>query len=111
MVCTLSSLWSRLAVLDLIKERRDATLLFLSSLLKLETTPFTQNDHYLSSKTAASLARFKEARAGKATPERVRPVKVEHKDSNASSSGLQSFPESEFLATRILIGRLLTDTV
>ncbi|OCH87803.1 hypothetical protein OBBRIDRAFT_827487 [Obba rivulosa] len=89
----------RLAVTDLIKERRDATLIFLSSLLQLETTPFTQNDHYLADGSAATLARYKAARAGKAPPERVKPVsaatmntKVE--DSITSSLGAQNISTS-----------------
>lgn len=40
-------------------------MLHLQSLLKLESTPFTQNSHYLSEKTAKTLARFKDARSGK----------------------------------------------
>ncbi|EMD31064.1 hypothetical protein CERSUDRAFT_60537 [Gelatoporia subvermispora B] len=76
----------RLAVQDLIKERFDGTLLFLRNLLKLETTPFTQNDHYLADKTAASLAQYKEVRAGKASPERVKPMRVFQMTSSGTSN-------------------------
>ncbi|KZT66613.1 hypothetical protein DAEQUDRAFT_714663 [Daedalea quercina L-15889] len=53
------------AVQELEKVCREAALIHLESLLKLESTPFTQNSHYLSEKTAKTLARFKDARSGK----------------------------------------------
>ena len=49
----------------MVKACKDAALIHLQSLLKLESTPFTQNGHYLSEKTAKTLARFKDARSGK----------------------------------------------
>lgn len=56
---------SSAALQELVKACKDAALLHLQSLLKLESTPFTQNSHYLSEKTAKTLARFKDARSGK----------------------------------------------
>ncbi|KAH9932350.1 P-loop containing nucleoside triphosphate hydrolase protein [Fomitopsis serialis] len=53
------------ALQELLISRRDAALIHLQSLLKLESTPFTQNSHYLSEKTSKTLARFKDARSGK----------------------------------------------
>ncbi|PCH44638.1 hypothetical protein WOLCODRAFT_139118 [Wolfiporia cocos MD-104 SS10] len=61
----------RLAITELLQTRKDETLTYLDILLKLESTPFTQNDHYLSEKTAKSLARYKGARTGKRLPENV----------------------------------------
>ncbi|KAH9830095.1 P-loop containing nucleoside triphosphate hydrolase protein [Rhodofomes roseus] len=55
------------ALQELLKICRDATVIHLQNLLKLESTPFTQNGHYLSEKTSKTLARFKDARSGKDT--------------------------------------------
>ncbi|KAH9921275.1 P-loop containing nucleoside triphosphate hydrolase protein [Amylocystis lapponica] len=65
-----------IVVMELVKARREATLTYLLSLLKLETTPFTQNSHYLADKTAKALARYKDARAGRVEPEPVNPFGV-----------------------------------
>ncbi|GBE86763.1 P-loop containing nucleoside triphosphate hydrolase protein [Sparassis latifolia] len=64
----------QLVMRELVKHRRDATLTYIQSLLKLETTPFTQNDHYLAEKTTKTLARYKDARAGKVAPEKATPA-------------------------------------
>ena len=44
------------AIQELVKACKDAALIHLQSLLKLESTPFTQNGHYLSEKTAKRAA-------------------------------------------------------
>lgn len=58
----------RIAVQELLKLHKETTLAQLTTLLTLESTPFTQNSHYLAEKTAKSLALYKEARAGKTPP-------------------------------------------
>ncbi|TFY58284.1 hypothetical protein EVJ58_g6511 [Rhodofomes roseus] len=52
-------------VMELLRVRRAAALEQISTLLKFETTPFTQNTHYLSDVTAKTLARYKDIREGK----------------------------------------------
>ena len=59
----------RSVLMSLVNERRDATSAYVSSLLRLETTPFTQNEHYLQTKTAKTLGLYRDARAGKSMPE------------------------------------------
>ncbi|OBZ74744.1 Interferon-induced GTP-binding protein Mx1 [Grifola frondosa] len=63
-------------VMELVNCRRELTLTYVHTLLKLETTPFTQNTHYLSEKKDKALAHYKDARAGKRKPERVSPSVV-----------------------------------
>ncbi|KAH9928963.1 P-loop containing nucleoside triphosphate hydrolase protein [Fomitopsis serialis] len=53
------------AITDLLGARRTATLEQIVTLLKFESTPFTQNTHYLSDTTAKTLARYKDIREGK----------------------------------------------
>ena len=46
----------------------------IRAVLQLETSPFTQNDHYLSECRDKWLAKYKDARAGKGPVERVNPA-------------------------------------
>lgn len=68
---------------ELLKLHKETTLAQLTTLLTLESTPFTQNSHYLADKTAKSLALYKEARAGKTPPTSI--------SARATPSGSRSF--------------------
>jgi hypothetical protein len=53
---------------DLINSHTAECAKFLEAVLEMETTPMTQNSHYLQATTEKWVARYKEQRAGK-TPE------------------------------------------
>lgn len=58
---------ARVAVQGLLQSQKEVALTYILSLLKLETTPYTQNYHYLSDKTAVTLAKYKDVRANNAS--------------------------------------------
>ncbi|KAI0363545.1 hypothetical protein BV20DRAFT_1031177 [Pilatotrama ljubarskyi] len=60
--------------MELINSCAETTTAQIRAILALETSPFTQNDHYLSESRDKYLAKYKDARAGKAAAERVTPA-------------------------------------
>ncbi|CCL98324.1 uncharacterized protein FIBRA_00318 [Fibroporia radiculosa] len=101
----------KLAIQELLKNRKDETLRMLHMLLKFETTPFTQNDHYYHEKTAKCLARYRDARAGRVTPLKVTKAQPSGQKTNDAqpyafsategpfpSSSASSFPSGDNLA-------------
>ncbi|KZT10439.1 P-loop containing nucleoside triphosphate hydrolase protein [Laetiporus sulphureus 93-53] len=55
----------KLVVAEQVKAHRDETCRFICKLLKLESTPFSQNTHYLAASKDKHLALYKDMRAGK----------------------------------------------
>lgn len=64
------------STLELIKTCADTTTTQLSTVLQLETSPFTQNTHYFTDCRDGWLAKYKDARAGKGAAERITPASV-----------------------------------
>lgn len=63
------------AITELLLARHAAALEQIGIILKLETSPFTQNNHYLSDVTAKTLSRYKDIREGKTQSGAGRPGK------------------------------------
>ncbi|TBU24235.1 P-loop containing nucleoside triphosphate hydrolase protein [Dichomitus squalens] len=61
-------------VSELVRQCAERTALQMRTVLQLETSPFTQNNHYLSECRDKWLAKYKDARAGKSAAERVNPA-------------------------------------
>ncbi|KAI0759256.1 P-loop containing nucleoside triphosphate hydrolase protein [Trametes elegans] len=59
--------------MELIGSCAETTLAQIRAILTLETSPFTQNGHYLSDCRDKWLGKYKDARAGKSVAERVTP--------------------------------------
>ncbi|EJF61472.1 hypothetical protein DICSQDRAFT_161582 [Dichomitus squalens LYAD-421 SS1] len=61
-------------VSELVRQCAERTALQMRTVLQLETSPFTQNNHYLSECRDKWLAKYKDARAGESAAERVNPA-------------------------------------
>ena len=73
--------------------------------LQLESSPFTQNNHYLSECRDKWLAKYKDARAGKQPAGRVNPVQASPVTSTAPPAfGLPSTPGSTSVFGAPIIG-------
>ena len=73
--CQMSVLmFARPVAAELIHLCAQRTMTQMYMLLQLESTPFTQNNHYLSECRDKWLAKYKDARAGKSPAERVNPA-------------------------------------
>ncbi|KAI1791428.1 P-loop containing nucleoside triphosphate hydrolase protein [Ganoderma leucocontextum] len=59
---------------ELVHQCAERTTTQMRTVLQLETSPFTQNNHYFSECRAKWLAKYKDARAGKSPAERVNPA-------------------------------------
>ena len=80
------------AIAELLLARHNAALEQIGTLLQFETSPFTQNKHYLSDVTAKTLARYKDIREGKAPNDTrgaagVSPLPGKMLDSNGNHQG------------------------
>ena len=67
-------MFARPVAAELIHLCVERTMTQMYMLLQLESTPFTQNNHYLSECRDKWLAKYKDARAGKSPAERVNPA-------------------------------------
>ncbi|KAG6843814.1 hypothetical protein H0H87_012992 [Tephrocybe sp. NHM501043] len=97
----------RIFIADIVEKHSEACKAILQPVLKIETTPFTQNGHYLSESVDKWLALYKEARAkegrpplkkrkshDEATPAPKKASNLAPKPSETSTNGA-SFPPHE----------------
>ncbi|OSD00780.1 hypothetical protein PYCCODRAFT_1437127 [Trametes coccinea BRFM310] len=88
--------------MELVNNCTEKTIEQLQAILALESSPFTQNGHYLSECRDKWLAKYKDARAGRGVAERVTPVVPNTAASespvppapSANSTGPATFPQS-----------------
>lgn len=85
------------AIAELLMARHATALEQIGILLHFETSPFTQNNHYLADVTAKTLARYKDIREGKVQSSTSRPTGLppphgKALDSNGDREGEPSQP-------------------
>ncbi|KAI0820111.1 P-loop containing nucleoside triphosphate hydrolase protein [Trametes gibbosa] len=70
----------------------EAAIAQIRAILTLETSPFTQNGHYLAESRDKWLAKYKDARAGRGLPERVTPVSSTVGTTTSTASSIFGVP-------------------